>query len=209
MKLVLFGANGRVGRLLTQALLDNNHDVTAFVHGDFQLTHENLHIVTGDIYDAPLVADAIKGQDVVVSTLGSWSTKNKDILTTGVTNMLAGMKTHGVTNIVTLTGTAALLPHEKVGLLTKIDRQLLARIDKKILLDGEQHLALLATSNVKWTSVRSPIMNTKGNPGVYRINNHHTLPFATIHRASVVDAMVSVIENQEPWLSQAPCLHRS
>lgn len=208
MKIVLFGANGRVGRLLTQALLDRNHEITAFVHGSFELEHQTLRKVVGDIHDASLVSGVIAGQDVVVSTLGSWGTPQKDILSSGVANMLAGMETHGVQNIVTLTGTAALLPQEKVGLLTKFDRQLLARIDTKVLLDGERHLALLNDSSSRWTSLRSPIMNTKGNANAYHINNRHTLPFATVHRGSVVQALVAIIEDQDPWLSQAPCLHR-
>lgn len=208
MKVVIFGANGRVGTLLTHALLDRGHQVTAFVHGSSNGEHKHLKVVTGDIYDATLVADVIASQDVVVSTLGSWGTKNKDILATGVTHMLAAMKQHAVPRIVTLTGTAALLPNEKVTLLTKIDRQLLARIDKKILQDGERHLALLTESDTNWTSLRSPIMNTKGDPTRYHVNHHHTLPFATVHRGSVVNAMVDIIENQDPWLSQAPCLHR-
>ena len=208
MKIVLFGANGRVGRLVLEELLARGHEVRAFVHGDIDTQHPKLEIVTGDIYQINKIIEAIEGMDVIMSTLGSWGTKKKDILSTAMATIIPAMKANGQTRIISLTGTAAHLPHEMAGPLAIFDRMLLKRIDKKILADGENHLKLLAESDLDWTVLRSPIMNNKGDAAKYKLTKRFTLPFATVNRKSVALAMVDIAE-QNTWSQKAPCIHRA
>ena len=73
MKLVIFGANGSTGRLLTEQALEAGHTVTAFTrHADaFPIHHERLHVVQGDAFDPAAVRQAVAGQDAVLSSLGT------------------------------------------------------------------------------------------------------------------------------------------
>ena len=47
MKVLIFGANGRTGRLLVDRALDQDHDVTAFVRDSALIDkrHDRLHVV--------------------------------------------------------------------------------------------------------------------------------------------------------------------
>lgn len=83
MKILLFGATGPTGRhILTQALT-KGHGVTAFVRDPGRLTNrdERVRVIVGDTTrDAPAIADALLGQDVVVSALGRGNTLRSDHL---------------------------------------------------------------------------------------------------------------------------------
>ena len=53
MKILLFGATGRVGNSIVSKSLDRGHQVVAFVRDKTKLTiqNEKLSAVQGDIYD--------------------------------------------------------------------------------------------------------------------------------------------------------------
>jgi len=79
MRITILGASGKVGLLLTKQLLGNGHEVTAIIHTKAlpKIDSSNLRTVTGDVRSAADVKKAVAGSDIVVSTLGSWQTKNK------------------------------------------------------------------------------------------------------------------------------------
>lgn len=208
MNIVVFGASGRVGSLLCVELLSRGHEVTGFVYGKHSLPAD-VNIVQGDIHDAAAVSNAIAGAQVVVSTLGSWGTPTKDILRAGFSAIIPAMQQHGVRRVISLTGSAALLPNEKSTALGKIDRLALGIIDRKVLQDGEAHLGLLAQSELDWTCLRSPVMTEKGDAARFIVRPKPPRPLATIHRGSVVTAMADLAEDNRAWVRQAPHIVRA
>jgi putative NADH-flavin reductase len=72
MNIVVFGANGSTGRLLAQQALADGHAVKAFTrHPEtFPVTHDQLQVIHGDVFDLATVDQAVVDQDVVLSTLG-------------------------------------------------------------------------------------------------------------------------------------------
>src|SRR5579862_3236140 len=103
MKLVVFGANGPTGRLLTAQALTAGHTVTAFTrHADtFPSNHERLHVVQGDALDPVAVSQAVAGQDAVLSTIGTrYSRKPITLYSESMANMIEGMREHGVRRLV-------------------------------------------------------------------------------------------------------------
>lgn len=72
MKLAIFGATGKTGRVLVEQALAAGHEVTAFVRDLSKLTlgHERLSLVQGDVFDAARVEEAVAGKDAVISVLG-------------------------------------------------------------------------------------------------------------------------------------------
>ena len=61
MNLVIFGANGPVGKLLTQQALSGGHEVGAVTrHPEtFPIKHDRLTVLSGDVFNADDVARAI------------------------------------------------------------------------------------------------------------------------------------------------------
>ena len=73
MRLLVFGASGRTGRLLVRQALDQGQVVTAFARDParVRLTHANLRTVRGDVLEPDTVRTAVAGQDAVLSALGT------------------------------------------------------------------------------------------------------------------------------------------
>lgn len=73
MKLLVFGATGGTGSRLVEQALQQGHEVTAFARdpAKIHVKHDNLRVVTGDVLDRDSVNAAVKGQDGVLSALGT------------------------------------------------------------------------------------------------------------------------------------------
>ena len=65
MKVVVFGASGRTGRLIVEGALARGHDMTAFVRAPEKLgaLRDRVRLVTGDVLDGGAVSDAVDGQE--------------------------------------------------------------------------------------------------------------------------------------------------
>jgi putative NADH-flavin reductase len=205
-QITVFGANGRVGRRVVAELLQRGDRVVAFVHSKTDLTPSNrLQIVSGDIYSPADVERALTGSRVVVSALGSWGTPRKDILTVGMTHIIPAMKRAGSATIVSLTGADARAPGDTFGIVHRLMHALLMVIVPKIMIDGEQHIALLAKSNLDWTVIRSPVMRS-GNSGQYVLTQKRPLPWRTVAYDTVALAIVNSTQDRT-WAKAAPYIH--
>lgn len=208
MTIAVFGASGKVGSLVTQKLLADGHHVRAFVHGSSPFKpRKSLEVIQGDIHLSDDVERALAGCHAVISCLGSWGTPSKDILTVAMHHIVPAMNAHKITRLVSLTGSGAALPGEKLPLIDRLNRALLLVAAGKILRDGEEHLRILSESNLDWTVLRSPVM-TSGNETPFSLSGRAPSPLATIPRASVVTALVSQLSNYS-HLKRAPHIHRS
>src|SRR4051794_8055807 len=72
MRIVVFGANGPTGRLLTARSVAAGHETVAVTrHPDtFPLQDDRLTVLPGDVLDADQVDLAVEGADAVLSALG-------------------------------------------------------------------------------------------------------------------------------------------
>jgi putative NADH-flavin reductase len=203
----VFGANGRVGRLIVSGLLERGHTVTAFVHtaGDMKGT-DQLRVLEGDIYEAESVEDAVAGADVVISALGSWGTPRKDILSTGMKHIIPAMQSHGVKRLISLTGAEARADGDHLSLIHRAAHFAASLLAGKILRDGESHIRQLEGSKLDWTVIRSPIMNESGSSH-YVLKPKRPYPWQTINRQAVADAMVQQL-NDSHFSSQSPFITR-
>lgn len=207
MKIVVFGANGRVGRLVVDELLSRGNSVRAFVHHEPRQKLEAVEYVHGDIYREDDVSFAVDGVDVVISCLGSWGTMRKDILAEGMKNIIPQMETRGISRIISLTGADASTEVDKPNWLQKLMHTALSILAGKIVRDGELHMELLAASKLDWTVLRSPVMNEKGT-AEYALSSDYPLPWNTINRHAVAIALCDQLENRA-HIKQVPYLHRA
>jgi putative NADH-flavin reductase len=207
MKIVVFGASGKVGRKVVSLLLAEGHQVRAAIHGNdpFQ-SSPNLEIVKVDIHNAPEVEAAIQGCSAVISTLGSWGTKTKDILSAGMKNIVPAMTKYNINRIVCITGAGAMDATDSPNVIDKLSRPLLMLVAPRILKDGEEHMAILRASSLDWTVVRSPVMKKSGSRG-FALSARSPLPWATINRKDVATAMVRLVVSNE-WARSAPFISR-
>lgn len=80
MKTLIIGATGNTGQRLLKLSLQEGHDVTVYIRNKskFQAqlkddSHPTPRIIVGDVLDRPGVAQACRGQDVVINAAGTAS----------------------------------------------------------------------------------------------------------------------------------------
>src|ERR1700694_3521531 len=118
MKIIVFGANGPTGRILTRMALAEDHEVVAFTRrpDSFPIEHPSLQVQAGDIHDPGGVTKAIVGCDAVLSTVGVPFTKAPiTVYSDGSTNIIAGMRTAGIKRLVCVTSSAVAPYPEPLG----------------------------------------------------------------------------------------------
>ncbi len=80
LKLIVYGASGRVGSRVVDEALNRGHRVTAVSRDPARVKHkhENLSVVQGNVLDPESVAALVHGQDVVVVSVRGSVDKSKD-----------------------------------------------------------------------------------------------------------------------------------
>ena len=194
MKLIVFGATGGVGQHFVRMAVEAGHEVTAFVRTPEKLhTKEGVHIIQGDAFDATSVANAIVGQDAVVSCLGSSSgMKKSDELERMGKNIADGMEAAGVKRLVYCA--SAGVDREIPGLMGKMVMKMLANPLK----DHRAALDYYKTKPIVYTIARP--MGLKDEPLAIDYNESFDgVPpkAASIPRASVAHFMVKALSDSK------------
>lgn len=89
MKFLLLGATGATGTLFVERATEAGNEVVAFVRDASKITPaDRLTVVEGDVRDARALAEAMRGTDAVVSTLGLGKVKDPGNLIADTTRAL-------------------------------------------------------------------------------------------------------------------------
>jgi putative NADH-flavin reductase len=160
MKLVVFGANGPTGQLLTKQALAEGHAVTAVTrHPEaFPLRDARLRVLRGDVFDLSLVEEAVAGQDAVLSTLGvPYSRKPITLYSQGTAHIVWAMNRYGVRRLVCVSS-SGVDPHPGLGgfFFRKVLQPFfIGVVGRTLYADLKRMETLVRNSNLDWTIVRS------------------------------------------------------
>jgi putative NADH-flavin reductase len=167
--ILIFGASGLTGQLLTKMALEDGHRVTAFVRTPkkFKIQHPHLTVVEGNVTQAEVVAQAVANQDIVLCALGAKSPfVNDPKLVEGIRNIVHAMETHFVKRLVYLSVIGADGTRFGLGTLAKIFMPLVLG---KVIQDHHTKEQIIANSNLEWTFVRAPKLTNGRYTGSYRV----------------------------------------
>jgi putative NADH-flavin reductase len=199
MKIAVFGASGRTGREFVRQALDAGHEVTAFVRnpGAFELRHERLRVVVGDtMRDDAKVAEAVRGQDAVVSALGRRnSLKSANLFRTSLKSIVSAMERGGVRRLLVVSAFGVGESGRDAPLVSRIMFRLLLT---DLFADKKASEEDLKRSSVDWT-IAYPVMLTNGPlTGKYRVGERLVLTgMPTIARADVAHFILSQLESRD------------
>jgi putative NADH-flavin reductase len=177
-RLVIFGANGPTGQILTRQALSQGYCVTAVTRRpeQFGQQHDNLRVVYGDVYDLASVADSIKGQDVVVSLVGlPYSWKPVTIYSQCATAIVLGMQRAGVRRLL-FTSSGGTNPHydpTEGFIFGRIIKPTIGRSTYKNLREAE---AVVMQSDLDWTIVRPARLVNHPTIGAYLCAEGYVVP---------------------------------
>ncbi len=160
MRIVIFGANGATGRLLTRRALDTGHTVVAVPRhpAQFPITDAALTVTEADVRDAAAVTAVIDGADAVLSTLGVTFTMDPvDTYSVGVGNIVAAMRATGVDRLAVVSSTAiADYPgRTDTPFALRVVQPVISRIfGKTLYADMRRMEDIVSGSGLNWTIVR-------------------------------------------------------
>jgi nucleoside-diphosphate-sugar epimerase len=159
MHIVIFGANGLTGRLLTRRVLDAGHSAVGVTRrpDDFPITDLRLTIAGADVRSDAL-SWIIDGADAVLSTLGVPFTREPvDTYSTGSRNIIRAMRQTAVNRLAVVSSTGAYpAPGRRhTPLMLRLFEPIITRTIGKTVYDDIRRMeALVRESGLDWTIVR-------------------------------------------------------
>lgn len=207
MKIVVFGATGKTGKLLVQQALSQGHEVTVYVREPAKLEPASgrLRVVVGQISDAAKISEAVLGQDAVLSALGPVRGGSKTIMEDAARNIATAMQKAGVRRFITLTGAGVAQPGDQPKAFNKFMSFLLSVLAKDVVLDSAKHVQAVRASGLDWTVVRVPMLTDGPHTGQYRVGKVGVNDGPRISRADVADFMLKQLQDRS-YLGQAPVI---
>ncbi|WNV85847.1 SDR family oxidoreductase [Umezawaea sp. Da 62-37] len=188
MNVVVFGATGGTGRAVVERALEAGHGVTAVVRrGDaFPVTPGLRVVVVPDLARLDEVTAAVRGQDVVISALGTNAKGPVSVCADGVRSILAAMGDAGVRRLIAVSAHGAAETHDR----SLYSLALWASVGDKMR-DKEAMEELIRASDVDWTIVRPPALKDKPRTGAYRTGPDLPIRLTSaISRADLADFLL-------------------
>lgn len=205
MKVLVLGANGRVGSKVVEELLARGHSVVAAIHKNSENVSSKAQTRTIDITDSTSVKSAIIGCDAVICALSSWGAPKHNILETAMRTVIPALEAAGTRRIVSISGDVARVPGEKVSLPIRIFHVVAFGPIRKVIADSEAHIRMLQESDLDWTVLRPGVMTPSFN-GDYILQLTHPLR-PMIPRLAVVNSLVDLVDSQN-YIHEAPYISR-
>ena len=193
MNLLIFGASGATGHELVNQSLLKGYSVTAFVRDPSRLKidHEKLKVFKGDITDQSDLANAIRGQNVVLSALGSSSPFRFDpVLVEGVGKIIRAMEDLKVVRFIYLSFIGVSDSRVNGGFVI---RHIAPKLLKNEIAGHEAREKMIRNSELNWTIIHAPTLTNGKKNGTYRTGENLSSNsfLVTMSRADVADFMLS------------------
>lgn len=206
-KVIVFGSTGTVGTHVVKQSLEKGYEVSAFCRDKQKLkdlSHPNLKIIEGDVFNIEDVNKAIKGQETVVVTLGSGSRKSI-VRSEGTKNIIHAMKTNGVSRLLCQSTLGTGDSNGNLNLFWKYI--MFGWFLKQVFLDHELQEEYVRNSDLDWTIIR-PAAFTDGEKTEHYNHGFGPKDKSTklkISRADVADFILKQVVGRQ-YIHQAPGL---
>lgn len=202
MKLVIYGAGGRIGSRIAAEAVSRSHTVVGVVrHPDGTDQIDGVELVGGDLSDAPRVTAMADGADVVVSSIGQSPGDPPQALVDAACGLIAGLDAAGGGRFVWVGGAGSLLMPSGKALLDTID---LTQVPEAALVSSRAQVAAKAVieaeaGGLDWTYLSPPLQIEPGErTGRYRLGTDEVVFEAPgKSRISMEDYAVALLDEIE------------
>jgi putative NADH-flavin reductase len=192
MKVLIFGASGATGHNLISQAVEQGHEILAFVRdpSKLKIVNKSLKTFKGDVVNYQQVAEAVQGQEAVISALGASNPVTRNYaLISGIENIVQAMTKHNVSRLVYQSFLGVREHRQELGFIVN---RVLPILLKGSIKDHEEKEKIITTSNLQWTIVRCPTLTngplTKKYVDGERLQPQSALAF--LSRADVADFML-------------------
>ena len=198
MNIIIFGASGHIGQIVVARALEEGYKVTAFVRNPNSLSikNKNLYVYVGDIGNYTQVADALKGNEAVISVVGNSTRavvfKSTTVISEGVKNIIKAMKQHKVKRLLFISSFGL---NESICLPQKIFIRIVL---KNIFAEMPRQEKMISQSGLDYTIVRPARLTDQTTVGEYKAAEDLYIGlFSHISRAAVADFLLKQLENKK------------
>ena len=160
MRIAVFGASGKTGRLVVEQGLDRGDEVVAFVRdaSRFDASHERLEVIEGDARDTDAVADALRGSDGAITVLALAEPGDEPQHSEATRTIIETAKGEGVRRIVVTANNHVFHDDEVPPELAAFARE------------HRRNRDALRASGLDWTIVASPTLADEPGTGSFAIS---------------------------------------
>jgi putative NADH-flavin reductase len=204
VKIVVFGATGRIGGKLVSGGIARGHEVTAAARHPERIPprHHAPRLVTCDLLDAAQVATAVARQDAVIVSVGArFGMAPGTVYSEGIANVVLAMHARAVRRLVCITAIdTSVDPHaDTPPLSARMNEPLFrGRVETQLRVMEER----VRSSGLDWTLVHAARLTTGPALGRYRVEEGVTVPGALkISRADVADFVLKELERDQ-WVGR-------
>jgi len=196
MKLIIFGATGKIGQEIVKQALAQGDEITAFVRDPSKVTleHGDLKIMKGDIFDITAVTQAVQGQDAVICSLGSSELGKTTVRSEGTANITKAMKENHVNRLVVV---SAMGVGESWSTLSFVNKLFFATLLRSARQDHEEQEAVVKESDLSWTIIRPSGLTDTPQTGSYDIGENIQANTSKISRADVAHAIIKEVNDNK------------
>jgi putative NADH-flavin reductase len=198
MRVVIFGADGPSGLLLSEGALSRGHQVTVLLRRPQKLSalKGDIHVVSGDVADGGAVSDAVDGQEATLVALADPRLKPRpESLARATLNIIRSMQRYKVRRLVVLSvgSTHPGRDPHRPWLAERLAKPLL---HGKAAADLRRAEVNVRQSELDWTLVRAQGLSDGPARGRYRVGPGFSLPDgASIGRRDLAAFMLDELEH--------------
>jgi putative NADH-flavin reductase len=205
MKIAIIGATRGIGLALTQAALEDGHEVTVLARTPSRMTihHSRLRIIAGDAMDFGAIEKTVEGQDVVCDCLGTANVTKKITMFSRCAEHLS--KTLNAQQLlIAVTGIGSGDSKGHGGWL--YDHIFMPVVLRRMYADKGRQERIIKDSIARWIIVRPGFLNNGPRTGRYRaLTDLNGIHGGSISRADVADFMLSQAKSPQ-FVGQTPLL---
>ncbi|MCU1557715.1 MAG: hypothetical protein JWN09_1710 [Microbacteriaceae bacterium] len=204
MRLLIVGATGGTGAALLAQAIDAGHEVTVVArHPERLRTPSNVAIVEGSVLERGAWEEAVAGQEILLSCLGSTDRKHPTtVYSQGTLNVLNAMGSTSTRRLICLSSGGLDTPPDIPFAQRMVTKLVIQRMYRHGYDDMRRMETLIRAQNVRWTIIRPPMLTDGAPTGGYRTsNNTHLADATSINRSDLAKYMLDAITDQATWRS--------
>ncbi|MGY4691404.1 NAD(P)-dependent oxidoreductase [Salibacterium sp. K-3] len=206
MKLLVFGATGRTGRIFVQKALAEGHEITVYVRDPSKLEQgpEKLTVVHGELMEKDKIEKAVQNQDAVISLLAPRRGVPGQPVAHAAADMVKAMEKHRVPRIIDVATPAVPDERDAFDAKYKLMQAGERTFTKEQSEDIRRAAEAVRASDTDWTILRVPFLTNKPGTGKVKAGFPGKGEFrTTLTREDLADFILSQLTDDH-YTGQAP-----